>query len=66
MPKKPITIGTPVDFDSELGPQTGTVADIKSDIGNSQSIAIIQVAGCLDNTTWQMPLNQLQRAQAAA
>lgn len=66
MPKKPITIGTPVAFDSEHGPQTGTVADIKSDIGNGQSIAIIQVAGCLDNTPWQMPLNQLQRSLAAA
>lgn len=59
--KKHITIGMPVVFDSD-GPQSGTVADIKIDVGNGQRIALVNVPGTLDGAPWQMPLDQLQRA----
>lgn len=58
--KKSITIGTPVEFDSEHGPQRGTVADIKA------NIATVKVVGTLSNMPWTVPVNELQRVKAAA
>lgn len=63
---KHITIGTRVEFDSDHGPQTGVVAEIKPDLGNGQRIAVVRVANTLDGAPWHMPVDQLQRAAAAA
>lgn len=64
--KKLITVGTKVKFDTEHGLQRGTVADIKQDISNAQSIAIVDVPGTQSGAPWKMPLNDLQLDRAAA
>ncbi len=64
--KKPIEIGTPVEFDSDHGPQAGVVEELKADLGNGQRIAMVRVAGTLNGAPWSMPLDQLQRATARA
>lgn len=64
--KKQISIGAKVAFDSEEGPQTGVVADIKPHIGNGQSIALVRVTGTLCGAPWQIPVNELQQMKAAA
>lgn len=54
-----ITVGMPVQFDSEHGPQRGTVDEIKADVGNGQRIALVRVPGTLDGAPWHMPVDQL-------
>ncbi|KRB73469.1 hypothetical protein [Noviherbaspirillum sp. Root189] len=62
--KQNITTGTRVTFDSEHGPQHGTVAEIKPHIGNGQSIAVIQVKGTQNGSPWQVPVNELHAVAA--
>lgn len=65
MNRKTIAPGSPVKFDSESGPQQGTVAEIKTDIGNGGKVAVVRVAGTLDGAPWRVPVNELQHAEAA-
>lgn len=60
-----ITTGTTVKFDSDEGPQTGTVHEIKTDIGNGAKVALVRVEGTLDGQPWRVPVNELQHAEAA-
>jgi hypothetical protein len=57
--------GSTVKFDSEAGPQQGTVAEILTDIGNGARIAFVRVTGTLDGAPWRVPVNDLQRVEAA-
>jgi len=65
MNRKIIGLGSPVKFDSEAGPQQGTVAEILTDIGNGAKVAFVRVAGTLDGAPWRVPVNELQHAEAA-
>jgi len=65
MERNSIGPGSPVKFDSESGPQQGTVAEILTDIGNGARIAFVRVAGTLDGAPWRVPVNDLQHAEAA-
>jgi hypothetical protein len=62
---KTIGPGSTVKFDSEAGPQQGTVAEILTDIGNGARIAFVRVTGTLDGAPWRVPVNDLQRVEAA-
>lgn len=53
-----ITTGTRVEFDSEYGPQKGTVADIKA------GIASIFVKGMQSNAHVTMPVTDLKKVPA--
>lgn len=64
MDKKDITAGARVAFDTEHGPQKGTVAEIKPDLGNGQRIAIVCVNGTQGGAPWHIPVNELQRVAA--
>jgi len=57
--------GSAVKFDSENGPQTGTVHEIKTDISNGAKVALVRVAGTLGGQPWRIPVNELQHAEAA-
>lgn len=63
--KNHIDIGSRVTFDSEDGIQTGTVTNIKSDLGNGRAIALIHVRGAQDGAPFYMPVSDLQQAGAA-
>lgn len=63
--KNTITAGTSVKFDSETGPQTGTVQEVKTDLTNGAKVALVRVPGTLDNMPWQVPVNELSHAEAA-
>lgn len=65
MNRKNIGPGSPVTFDSEEGPQSGTVIELKTDIGNSARIAFVRVNGTLDSAPWRIPVNELQHVEAA-
>ena len=65
MKQKPIGPGTAVKFDSDDGPQTGTVHEIKTDSGNGAKVALVRVAGTLAGTPWRIPVNELKHAEAA-
>lgn len=65
MDRNPIGPGSPVKFDSEAGPQQGTVAEIMTDIGNGAKVAVVRVTGTLDGAPWRVPVNELQHAEAA-
>jgi len=65
MIRKIIGPGSPVKFDSEAGPQQGTVAEILTDIGNGAKVAFVRVAGTLDGAPWRVPVNELQHVEAA-
>ena len=65
MDRNPIGPGSPVKFDSEVGPQQGTVAEIMTDIGNGAKVAVVRVTGTLDGAPWRVPVNELQHAEAA-
>jgi len=65
MNRKNIVPGSPVTFDSEAGPQSGTVIELKTDIGNSARIAFVRVSGTLDGAPWRVPVNELQHVEAA-
>lgn len=62
---KTIGPGSPVKFDSEAGPQQGTVAEILTDIGNGARIAFVRVEGTLDGAPWRVPVNELQHKEVA-
>lgn len=57
--------GARVEFDSEHGPQKGTVIDVKRDISNGQPFAAVEVDHALPGCVWQVPLNDLQVKAAA-
>jgi RNase H-fold protein (predicted Holliday junction resolvase) len=61
-----IVIGTPVSFDSDHGPQRGTVHSFKSDLSNGRRVAMVKVQGTLNGEPWAMPVEQLQCATATA
>lgn len=65
MDRNTIGPGSPVKFDSEAGPQLGTVAEIMTDIGNGAKVAVVRVTGTLDGAPWRVPVNELQHAEAA-
>lgn len=65
MDRNTIGPGSTVKFDSEAGPQQGTVEDIKTDIGNGAKVAMVRVIGTLDGAPWRVPVNELQHAEAA-
>lgn len=65
MNRKIIGPGSHVKFDSEAGPQQGTVAEILADIGNGAKVAFVRVAGTLDGAPWRVPVNELQHVEAA-
>jgi hypothetical protein len=57
--------GSPVTFESDAGPQRGTVAEIKTDLTNGAKIASVQVTGTLGDAPWTMPVNELRHTEAA-
>ncbi len=61
-----ITVGTDVTFDSDDGPQRGTVCGFKPDVTNGRQFALVKVAGTMGGEPWQLPVNQLERAPARA
>lgn len=63
--KDQITKGTRVGFDSEHGPQKGTVIGILQDIGNGQRVAAVEVDWQMSGFVWQVPVNDLQVLAAA-
>ncbi|SFD84129.1 hypothetical protein [Massilia yuzhufengensis] len=65
MKKDPIGPGSTVKFDSEDGPQTGTVHEIKTDLTNGAKVALVRVAGTLSGAPWRVPVNDLTHAEAA-
>lgn len=60
--KQDITIGTPVQFDSDEGPQRGRIAELKSDLSNGQRIALVDVPGTMNGRPWEIPVNDLKQA----
>lgn len=65
MDRTTIGPGSPVKFDSEAGPQHGTVQQILTDIGNGARVAFVRVSGTLDGAPWRVPVNELQLLEAA-
>jgi hypothetical protein len=61
-----IIAGTRVEFDSEHGPQKGTVIGVQKDISNGQAYAVVEVDHVLNGCTWQVPLNNLQHEAVSA
>lgn len=57
--KTEITAGSRVKFDSDHGPQKGTVIDVKRDIANGEGFAVIEVDHALAGCVWQVPLTKL-------
>ena len=57
--------GSPVTFDSEHGPQRGTVDAIRCDISNGAKLATVIVAGTLSGAPWTVPINDLRHVEAA-
>lgn len=60
-----IKIGARVAFDSEDGPQQGTVSGFKADLGNGRSHALVKVTGTLNGEPWTIPVDQLQQRPTA-
>ncbi len=58
--------GARVEFDSEFGPQTGTVLTITRDVGNGQPFAVIEIDHGMAGMPWKVPLQQLQLQPARA
>ncbi|GGY67865.1 hypothetical protein [Pseudoduganella albidiflava] len=65
MQNKKIGPGSPVTFESDAGPQHGTVAEIKTDVTNGAKIASVRVPGTMGGAPWTMPVNELSHAEAA-
>ena len=65
MNRKTIGPGSPVKFDSEAGPQQGTVEEIKTDITNGAKTAFVRVVGTVAGAPWRVLVNELQHAEAA-
>lgn len=65
MKQNTIGPGSTVKFDSEDGPQTGTVHEIKTDLTNGAKVALVRVEGTLSGQPWRVPVNELQHAEAA-
>jgi hypothetical protein len=65
MNPKTIGPGSFVKFDSEDGPQQGTVSEILTDIGNGARVAFVRVNGTLDGAPWRVPVNELQHEEVA-
>lgn len=65
MQQNEIGPGSAVNFDSEDGPQTGIVHEIKTNIGNGAKVALVRVEGTLDGQPWHVPVNDLTHAEAA-
>jgi len=64
--KREIVVGSEVEFDSEYGPQNGTVTEIKKDIANGRPIALIDVPSTQGSASWKLPIDQLKLYKAAA
>lgn len=54
-----ITIGTPVEFDSEHGPQTGKVTNFLPCLSNGRRHATIEIDHQLDGIVFNMPVDEL-------
>jgi len=65
MDRNTICPGTTVAFDSDAGPQTGTVHEIEAGISNGSKIAVIRVAGTLDGAPWRVLVSELTHKEAA-
>lgn len=55
----PITIGTRVEFDSEVGLQRGTVLNVPAVARNAVPHALIQVDHALSGIHWSVELHKL-------
>lgn len=64
--KTQITAGTRVEFDSDYGPQKGTVIGVQRDVANGEPYAVVEVDHALSGCTWQKPLKDLQAEAVAA
>ncbi len=60
----PIQQGSRVEFDSEHGPQKGTVLGVTCDVGNGEPFAVIEIDHAMAGMLWKVPLQQLQPARA--
>ena len=63
---KTIQPGDTVRFESDIGPITGTVTQVKRDVSNAQEHAVIDVHGFAAGSPWNMPLDRLERTRRAA
>jgi hypothetical protein len=61
-----ITVGMAVEFDTDEGPQRGTVCGFKPDVTNGRKFALVKVPGAMGGEPWAMPVSQLARATAHA
>ncbi|MET3135293.1 hypothetical protein AAKU55_005601 [Oxalobacteraceae bacterium GrIS 1.11] len=61
--RSPITVGTHVEFDSDHGPQAGTVIDFMPAGPNGQRLAAIAIDHDLEGIVWTMPVTSLQKTQ---
>lgn len=56
--------GSRVEFDSEFGPQVGTVLDVTRDVGNGEPFAVVELDHAMAGMLWKVPLHQLQPTAA--
>jgi hypothetical protein len=58
--------GMRVEFDSEHGPQKGTVVGELKDINNGEKYAVVAIDHALSGCVWQVPASNLQPEHATA
>ncbi len=56
--------GSRVEFDSDYGPQTGTVFGVMRDVGNGEPFAMVEIDHAMDGMYWKVPLHKLQAQPA--
>lgn len=61
----PLDQGARVQFDSEYGPQVGTVLGVTRDVGNGEPFAVIEIDHAMAGMLWKVPLHKLQPSAAA-
>ncbi len=59
--KDEITKGISVAFESNEGPQSGTVVGVIKDLSNGQGFAVVEIDHVLPGCVYQVPLHDLRR-----
>lgn len=59
MNQTPISLGSRVTFETDSGPQDGTVCTLTTDISNGCRVASVCVPGALNDAPWSIPVSQL-------
>ena len=61
-----IAPGTPVEFDSEHGPQTGIVIGLIQCVTNGRKHAAVEINHDLDGILWNVPVDTLKKRALTA